>query len=105
MNPNAQARTVPAARATAPPGRPNGNLTFEKYCTRMIARGSIAISGFSNVWNAKSIEMNVIAIPASVASSAALGVMRRRMSTQKAPANSIMPLPKQASRPTFHAIS
>jgi len=71
----------------------------------MIARGSIAMSGFSNVWNAKSIEMKVIAIPAKVDRRAALGVILLRISITKAPLNSITPLKKQARRPTFHAIS
>ena len=88
--------------AIRPPGSPRGNLTFEKYWTSINASGNKAIIGFSNILNAKSIEINVMAIPARVESKAALGVIRLRYPPINAPSISITPLRKQATIPIFH---
>ena len=71
----------------------------------MIAAGIRASPGFAKIWNVNSMEIKVIAMPASVESKAALGVILLSQSPTKAPAVSITPLKKQATSPTFHARS
>ena len=51
----------------------------------------------------KSIEINVMAIPARADKRAALGVILRTHSATNDPKNSINPERKQATNPTFHA--
>jgi len=69
----------------------------------MIAMGNNATSGRAKILKVKSIAMKVIAIPANADNSAARGVTRRTVSAMKAPAISITPLRKQATKPTFQA--
>jgi hypothetical protein len=63
----------------------------------------MATNGRAKIRNVKSIEIKVIAMPAKADKSAARGVTRRTYSAIKAPAISITPLRKQATRPTFQA--
>lgn len=65
--------------------------------------GTNATEGRAKIRKVKSIEIKVTAMPARAASSAARGVIRRTGSATKAPAISITPLKKQATRPTFQA--
>ena len=71
----------------------------------MMPIGSIAMIGFCQICRAKGIEMNPMAIPASVESSAARGVRWRIFSATNDPKNSINPLPKQAISPICQASS
>ena len=65
--------------------------------------GASAIKGWLNILKLKSMDMNVIAIPARADSRAARGVMRLTNSAMKEPRISITPLRKQATSPTFQA--
>ncbi len=69
----------------------------------MTAIGTSATSGWAKILKVKSIEINVIAMPANADKRAARGVTRRTVSAIKAPAISITPFKKQATSPTFHA--
>ena len=63
----------------------------------------MATNGWAKILKVKSMEINVMAMPASAESRAALGVTRRTLSAMKAPMISMTPLRKQATRPTFQA--
>ena len=62
--------------------------------------GTNASAGFANIWNVNSIEIKVIAILASVDSRAALGVILLIQPPTNAPAISIIPLDKHATKQT-----
>ena len=62
-------------------------------------------SGFSQILNAKSMEMNVSAMPPRAESNAALGATRLIHPPTSEPTVSITPLTKQAASPAFHAAS
>ena len=63
------------------------------------------MSGLSQIFIVWSSAMKDIAMPASVESSAARGVIFLIHSPTKAPAPSQMPLTRQLTTPTFHARS
>ena len=67
--------------------------------------GTKAMSGCSKVLSTNSMEMNPTAIPASVARSAARGVARRTAPATAAPAASMIPDSRHATRPTCQATS
>ena len=62
----------------------------------------MATKGWAKILKVKSIEINVMAMPASADSNAARGVTRRTRSATKAQIISMTPLRKQATNPTFH---
>ena len=71
----------------------------------MKASGMKPTSGSAKMRKQKSIEMKVMAMPASVASKAARGVIRFTHPATNAPPSSIRPEPRQAAKPTFQANS
>ena len=67
--------------------------------------GATAIRGEAKTWNTKSIEIMVMAIPASEESRAARGMWRRSQPAKQIPTNSTAPLRKQANNPILYARS
>src|SRR5262249_13689184 len=103
MGPKAQPRRVPTGITTIPQGKQSENFWCEKYAKKIIAIGTSATKGCEKILKVKSMEINVIAIPASADNNAARGVTRRTLSATKAQMISMTPFRKQATSPTFHA--
>ena len=102
---SSQAARVPKTTAMKPVGRPNGQRTRPAYPISTSKAGKSAISGDVKIWKTNPIEMNVIATPASVESSAARGVLRRIHAPKKEVAISMMPPRNPAASETFQARS
>ena len=98
-------RMTPAATATRPPGRPKGSRNPPKYWMRMIPRGTMEMSGFSQILNANPMVMKVRPMPPSAERRAARGASRRTRSPTSAPRVSMIPLTKQAASPACQAAS
>jgi hypothetical protein len=101
--PVTHASSVPIDTARTPPGMRPLNLTRPKYVSITIASVVNPTSGRANVRNRKPSEMKLSAMPASVDSSAARGVILRSRSATGAAASSMTPDAKVANSPACQA--